>query len=325
MSVKKSVRQYLTFTKKERTGIFVLLVITGLIFILPMFLPFLLKPDQSLNMTITKEERSALLHKDSSSKEQSYYQKQNPSFTEDPEINGRLFYFNPNTASASEWRELGLRDKTIATILNYLSKGGTFRRAEDLQKIYGMRPQDYERLMPYVKIEGGKQPPHAYPANNAYPSYPPNRQPQHNSWPADNNNRSVNNTPVNINSADTTAFIRLPGIGSKLASRIVLFREKLGGFYSVDQVAETFGLKDSVFQQIKPLLMPDLSAIRKININTAGLDLLKNHPYIKFTIANAMVQYRTQHGDFKSLTDLKRIVAISEDLYRKLEPYLSLY
>ena len=59
---------------------------------------------------------------------------------------------------------------------------------------------------------------------------------------------------VNINTADTSAFIALPGIGNKLALRIVNFRDKLGGFYSIDQIGETYGLPDSVFRKIKPIL-----------------------------------------------------------------------
>jgi competence ComEA-like helix-hairpin-helix protein len=55
---------------------------------------------------------------------------------------------------------------------------------------------------------------------------------------------------VDINTADTTTWIALPGIGSKLSQRIVNFREKLGGFYKVEQVGETFGLADSTFKRL---------------------------------------------------------------------------
>ena len=54
---------------------------------------------------------------------------------------------------------------------------------------------------------------------------------------------------VDINTADTTAFISLPGIGSKLAARIVNFRDKLGGFYSIDQVGETLAYLILLFKR----------------------------------------------------------------------------
>jgi competence ComEA-like helix-hairpin-helix protein len=128
---------------------------------------------------------------------------------------------------------------------------------------------------------------------------------------------------VDINGSDTSAFIALPGIGSKLASRITGFRDKLGGFYAVDQIKETYGLQDSVFQKIRPFLQVS-GNVKKININTATKDELKTHPYIKWDIANAIVEYRSQHGNFKNLEDLKKIVLINEQGYNRMVNYLSL-
>lgn len=131
-------------------------------------------------------------------------------------------------------------------------------------------------------------------------------------------------SPVDINLADTTAFIALPGIGSKLADRIVRFREKLGGFYSIEQIGEVYGLADSIFQKFKPLLLMVHFPVKKININTASLDELKAHPYIRFTIAKSIIAYREQHGVFTSLEDLKKIVLMTEDIFTKVYPYLEL-
>ena len=114
-----------------------------------------------------------------------------------------------------------------------------------------------------------------------------------------------------------------PGIGSKLANRIITFREKLGGFYKVEQVAETFALPDSTFQKIKDKLIITNNEVKKLNINTAGLDELKIHPYIMYIIANAIVQYRNQHGNFSAISDIKKIMIITDDIYIKLSPYLT--
>jgi competence ComEA-like helix-hairpin-helix protein len=130
--------------------------------------------------------------------------------------------------------------------------------------------------------------------------------------------------PVDINLADTTAFIALPGIGSKLAERIVRFREKLGGFYSIEQIGEVYGLADSVFQKIRPLFQMATFTIKKININTASLDELKAHPYIRFNIAKSIIAYREQHGIFTTIEDLKKLVLMTEDIYTKAYPYLGL-
>ncbi|MEO5563833.1 MAG: helix-hairpin-helix domain-containing protein [Chitinophagaceae bacterium] len=220
---------------------------------------------------------------------------------------GRLFDFDPNTLSVEGWKELGLRENTIRIIQNYLSKGGHFRKPEDLQRVYGLHADEYERLLPFIKIEA------ASPAqNNSYTAEPgPPRT------------KGFHLSAFEINEADTSAFIALPGIGSKLAMRIVSFREKLGGFYSIDQVGEVYGLADSVFQKIKSYLKCDEGLIQKININTATVDQLKVHPYIKYAIANSIIAYRNEHGLFLKIEDIKRVMVITDEVYEKIRLYLS--
>lgn len=128
---------------------------------------------------------------------------------------------------------------------------------------------------------------------------------------------------IDINTADTTAFIDLPGIGSKLASRIISFREKLGGFYTVNQIGEVYGLKDSVYLRILPYLKCNAATIKKLHINIAGKDELKKHPYIRWQIAEALISYRQQHGNFDSLTDLAKVNLIDSVVLTKMIPYLS--
>ena len=127
---------------------------------------------------------------------------------------------------------------------------------------------------------------------------------------------------IDINEADTTAFIALPGIGSKLANRIISFREKLGGFYSVDQVGETHNLPDSTHQRVKSFLKVGDKQVKKININTADANTLKTHPYIRWNVANAIIQYRGQHGDYKSVDELKQIAIITPEVFEKISPYI---
>ena len=218
---------------------------------------------------------------------------------------GELFKFDPNTISEDEWKKLGVKEKTIATIKNYLSKGGKFRQPEDIQKIWGLREDQVSRLLPYVDIKekvSGSQP------KKEYVPVVFERK------------RSL--VTVDINISDTTAWIALPGIGAKLSNRIVNFRDKLGGFYSIDQVAETFGLPDSVFQKIKPGLILTNKNLKQININTATLDELKQHPYIRYNLANLIIQYRAQHGNFSSVADIKKIMTVTDEIYNKLSAYL---
>ena len=115
----------------------------------------------------------------------------------------------------------------------------------------------------------------------------------------------------------------MPGIGAKLAGRIVNFRTKLGGFYSVEQVGTTYGIPDSTFQKIKPLLRRSETPIIKININAATKEELSKHPYINWKLANAVVAYREQHGPYQAVADLKKIMILDEALFEQLKPYVS--
>lgn len=239
------------------------------------------------------------------------YQYDRSKANSDKEQKSELFYFDPNKISSEEWKKLGLRDKTIQTIQNYLSKGGNFKRPEDLQRIYGLHQNEYERLAPYVKIKV-VEPKNPETATISIKENTPIKT------------YSSNYKIIDINIADTTAFISLPGIGSKLASRIISFRDKLGGFYSIEQVKETYGLPDSTFQKIKQYLQLNNSSVKKININTATVEELKVHPYIKYGLANPIVAYRNEHGLFLKVEDIKKVMAVTEEIYKKIEPYLSL-
>jgi competence ComEA-like helix-hairpin-helix protein len=226
----------------------------------------------------------------------------------------RLFPFNPNTATKAHFTQLGLPDKTAATILKFREKGGAFRTKEDLQKIYGLKTKDYERLAPYIVLEPTiqtvKQKPIAATAAKS-PDFNSTTTTPH----------IVRNTPIDINQADAAAWQTLRGIGPAYAKRIVRFRDKLGGFSSVEQVRETFGLPDSTFQAIKPHLKAS-PILQTILINTATVEELNAHPYIDGRKAAAIVSYRSQHGRFESINDLRQMKALPADWLEKISPYL---
>ena len=318
---KRFIHDYLSYTNKERTGIFVLLGFIVLCLVIPFLYPYFHHPKQYDQSKFNNEIAQLKLRKTDSTIDKKYSAKNfdtdnyrdsfndfaQPSERYYPKVQAEVFYFDPNTATPDEWKRLGIRDKTVETIRKYLSKGGHFYKPEDISKIWGMHPEDIKRLLPYVSIEQKKTEfAQKYPEAKQTPYAPKIIQ------------------PLDINMADTTGFIALPGIGTKLAQRIINFREKLGGFNSVDQVSETFGLPDSTFQKLKSRLILTTTAVKKININTALLDDMKMHPYIRYNVANAIIQYRAQHGNFLSVVDLKKIMVITDDIYKKVEPYITI-
>lgn len=324
MKWKEFAADYLNFSRKDRIAVIAILSIILAIF----FLPGVFPKNNSLSNNSTpdtawitalkrleqKEAENSDEYRQYPDDNSSNYQYDRRTGTYTGNSKGELFYFDPNTLSREGWLRLGLREKTVRTIQNYLSKGGQFKKPEDLQKIYGLFPDEFERIAPYIKIELTGE-------INTYKDFTEKVPVESPSTKVYTSRYSV----IDINSADTTALIALPGIGSKLAARIINFRDKLGGFYIVSQVAETFGLPDSTFQKIKQYLKVQPAAVKKININTATVDELKAHPYLKWAIANPIVAYRKEHGPFLKIDDIKKVMVVTEEVYNKIVPYLSIY
>lgn len=211
-----------------------------------------------------------------------------------------LFAFDPNTASQYDLLRLGLPTRTVNSILHYREKGGRFRKVEDLQKIYTLSEEDFNRIAPYAEFSQTDANP-----GGAYA-------------------RPVQNTLLDINRASTESLLSLPGIGEGRARQIINFRDKLGGFVSVEQVAETRALPDSVFRMIQPFLECHADGLRKINLNTANADELDTHPYISRRQAEIIVAYRAQHGPFKAPSELGDMLAFTDKAWvGKVLPYLT--
>ena len=305
--VKKEIAAYFEFSKKERTGIILVLMLVLLMALLPLVFPYFIKksagdPSAFFNevaaLKLKEVDSNAYTYsKDKGYNNYSHYKNEIPAAAV-------LFAFDPNTLPEEGWVKLGVREKTAAGIRKYVSKGGRFRRPEDIGKIWGLNEEMVKRLLPYVSI---KENAGTYQHSNNFSTY---------------KSGTYKQLKIDINLADTTAYISLPGIGSKLANRIVNFRERLGGFHSIGQVGETFGLPDSTFQKIRPMLLFSNVPLRQINLNTATMEELKAHPYIRWQLGNIIFQYRAQHGNYAAVSDLKKIMVIDDQLFTKLEPYL---
>ncbi len=309
MSWKNLYEDYLHFSKKDRIGGLAVVAIVAFIVFSPKLFPPSSAPIVANSVleeatdTLLKRYEKGVKYSEARGQDGFQYEvSERKDFTK-----GELFAFDPNILPAEGWQRLGLSSRTAKTIVNYRNKGGKFYKPEDLKKIWGLPQGFYDRVADYIQLESSLK-----PFKKGYAS------------PAPYEKKERNFSIADVNSADTSAFIALPGIGSKLAARIITFREKLGGFYSVTQIKETYGLPDSTFQKIKPFLQVNASAIKKLNINTATKDELKVHPYIRWNLANAIVEYRNQHGAYKSVDEIKNIVLIDETIFEKISPYLIL-
>lgn len=199
--------------------------------------------------------------------------------------------FNPNTADSITLCKLGLPGWMAKNILHYRSRGGKFRKAEDFRKIYGLTEEQYGTLLPYIYIA---------PEDTARMTtrlYNPPSAADSTLMPETIVYKYPAGTIVDLNLADTTELKRIPGIGSGIARLIAGYRQRLGGFYSIEQLQEI----NLDYRQLLPWFRIDSTAIRPINLNRAGIERLRNHPYINFYQAKAFVEYRKKKGALRNL------------------------
>jgi competence protein ComEA len=227
----------------------------------------------------------------------------------------RLFTFDPNTASVEDFQHLGLPKFLAERIEKYRNKGGKFKKKEDLAKIYGLQPETFERLEPYIALPSAENESLETPQAKLTerPSVSPETQPT-----IEKKSKPETLAKFDLNTADTTQLKLIRGIGSGYAKRIIKFREALGGFANAELVRETFQLPPEVADELLKLAYVK-GGYKKLKIN----DLAEiKHPFLRYNQTKAIVAYRTQHGNFKSIDDLRQIKILDEETIRKIEPYL---
>lgn len=304
--MKKLIKEYFTFSQKETIVAIIILVVTGIFVALPFYYSNL-KAKEPLDSSFAIEANALIKSYDSINKsdnpENSYSKKYSNNYSSNTSYKLIPFKFDPNKLDENGWHKLGLPEKVVKTILNYRSKGGYFKSAEDIRKIWGLKKEDADILMPYITVEARQN---NYQTKN-YTSY----------------NKTKLIGKIDINSASVNEFKQLPGLGN-LAYKVFNFREKLGGFISIDQIQETYGITDSIYQVVAPFLTFRTTEIRKLNINTSTDFELSKHPYISYDVAKAIVIYRNKKGNYNDINEIKKIVFITDLVFQKMAPYLTI-
>lgn len=301
--MKRIVKEYFIFSKKERNAAIMLLLLVTVF----LAAPYLYTP-QKRPPRIGKELEAYL---DNDSANNTAFSNRSrlitPAAIADTDPGPlHLFVFDPNRISESGWKKLGLPDKLIRTISNYRNKGGQFRQATDIRKIWGLSKEMADRLIPYISISL---------ANADY----------YQKRPVDTTQRKhpeeMANLRLNINQATPDEWKKLRGIGDVLAKRIVRFRDKTGGFVSVEQVRKTYGISDSLWTTIRPFLFTDKPATSLLDINKATVGDIVSHTGISHGIANAIITYRNQNGNYLSIDDLKKIAVVGDSVFEQIRPH----
>jgi len=205
-------------------------------------------------------------------------------------------FFDPNQASINELKQYGLNTFQAKNIVSYRNSGGSYRQPEDLLKIYGLDSTTYKRIFPYLKIEVVEKPKTLIPEEFI---------------------------KIELNSADTTDLIKLRGIGSVFASRIIKYRNLLGGFYESRQLMEVYGFTEEMFASVKIFVTIDTTKIERIRINYAEFAEIIRHPYFNKSNVNAILNEKDKNGPIRNLSELKELESIDGEFFKKVKPYIN--
>lgn len=287
---------FLRFSRKQRRAVIILISLIILVAYIPRIAERLVPPEFPRVELYSLQSLDSLASTRVSRHSEEKYRPVHQNETLPKRFNP--FIFDPNTLDERGWLQLGVPPRLARTIRNYIEKGGRFRQASDLFRIHGMDSSLAEKLMPYVSIA----------SNSVRKNF---------------SEKADTGEIIEINRADSTAFLSLPGIGPVLAGRIVSYRKKLGGFMNPGQLNEVYGLKDSTLELFRNRLVADSSLIKRINLNRADIREMAAHPYIRFPMARAIMDYRKSHGDFTSPDQLLNIMTVNREQLEKARPYLT--
>lgn len=206
---------------------------------------------------------------------------------------------HPKELTSKDWQQLGLSPKQAASLLKYRDKYG-LNSLQQMQQIRVLDQYILNQIKDSLRFEK-----EVYTSTNK------------------SDQKVIAIQKLDLNSASIEELVALPGIGSYTAEKIIQYRQRLGGFISLDQLQEIKGLNPDMILKMTSFLQIR-SKVQPIALNAVSIERLKQHPYLTWNQANSIVKMRQQLGSFNSIEQIKQSVLIDEQTFEKLKPYLSL-
>ncbi|PWD98376.1 helix-hairpin-helix domain-containing protein [Marinilabilia rubra] len=305
-------KDWLAFTRKEQYGILVLTILIFILLIVRLSVGIWDEPPQR----VEKAEINDLIEFEEV-KEPAKSQQD----TRQYHFSGN---FNPNKVNVTALDEMGFSSYAVVNWIKYLEAGGHFSSLSDVGKVYGIDSIALVQMAPFVHFSISRE----EPASKSSPSHSRNfryNQAKQDISHADKPGTDVNHevVKVEINSATPEDFRQIRGIGEVYSSRIVAYRNLLGGFYSVNQIREVYGISEELFDDLCENFEIEGEPFRKIKINEASLRVLKAHPYISFYQARDIIEYRNNNGAFEEPETLEQLASFDGNELKRILPYFS--
>jgi DNA uptake protein ComE-like DNA-binding protein len=296
--MKTLIREFLHFSRTEQKGIIVLAALT----FIAIGFRIWIRLDSEVTFHIPPNELIALqkMVKQMDQEDSMRVYEQNYPYVKKSEltINKAI---DPNNMKENDWVKIGFTQKEASSIIKFQNKSGGFKFKEDLKKLYCMSDERFLSLEPFLNLPKKTNKSELF-----------------------NKSTKRQIAIIELNRCDSIALVSLRGIGPGWARRIIKRRNQLGGFYCLEQLLEMKGFNDTLLNTLRLQVRVDSSLIQKLNINQLSLEDLQKHPYCWYGVGKSIVNYRLQHGPFRTVEGLKKIYTLRPEIYEKLVHYVKL-
>lgn len=299
-------RRLLSFSKGERIAVFTILAVILVLLVLCIVRPF--KPEQ--NEMVLHDLDSLLMMREAALKK--LQMNENEKVTQVNELNP--FPFNPNTMTEEEGLKMGLTDRQVRNIINYRESGCHFYSKKDLGRLYTISESDFEQLEPFIVL------PVVSRETRTGREQAKSKEMKRGTESEKTVKKEI--PIVDVNVVDSATLVELPQLGLYTAGRIVSYREKLGGFISLEQLREVKGIDSARYEAIFPYLRLESVGIKQLDVNRSDFKTLVNHPYLNYNQVKTIVNHREKKGMIRNWTQLQTVVGEKEPINPLVERYL---
>ena len=289
----KNIKSLFMFTSDQRKGIFALLLLIIVLQLGYFFIDFSVLPKEDEQ----KQKWLSLQSEVDSMKVASINKSEN------------IFLFNPNFITDYKGYKLGMSVAEIDRLLEFRKTNQFVNSAKEFQNVTKVSDSLLNIISPLFK----------------FPDWVNNKKEkkEYEKFPDKAFAKKEKIVLIDINQATKEELIKIYGIGEAISLRILKQKEVLGGFVSMDQMSDVWGLSPEVIENLnshfKIMVLPDF---KKIDVNNASLKELSQFYYFRYALAKEIVTYRSMNGDFKNIEDLTKIKGFPVDKAKTIALYL---
>jgi DNA uptake protein ComE-like DNA-binding protein len=288
----KPLKSHFIFSKSQRIGIFLLLLLVIGFQLIVFFVDF-----SKIEIENSEEQKWLTIETeiDSLKQEQLNYVP-------------KIYPFNPNFITDFKGYKLGMSNAEIDRLLAFRKTNKYVNSAQEFQEVTRISDSLLKVIAPYFK----------------FPDWVTKRK-SNNYFVYDKKdfNKKEKIVQIDINQATAEDLIKVYGIGPALSERILKEKVKFGSFVSMEQLKDVWGLSPEVIENLnKYFKISAVPNVKQIKINDASIKELMQFPYFKYVLAKEIVTFRSMNGEIKNIEDLSKINGFPVDKVKIIALYL---